>query len=1042
MTPRFEQPQPTKGRWKLRCGRIAATAIAAALFASAAVRAQDELDDYKLAIGLYNKQRWDLAAESFQKFLTENPDHAKAPFAWLYLGTTLRKQQKYDEARKALRQFVAKYPQNKNVPYALFRIGECSYFLGELKEAESELQKFCGQYPDHELNEWALPNLADARLRLDKPKLAEEGFRDALKRYPDGKMAEDSRFGLARALESQKQYPEAVQLYEQLASNNDGAFAPQAQLNLATRHFDSGEYAKASAKFAELEQRFPESRLVAFAQLNGGFSQFQLGNFREAIAKFAAAAQHKEHATTAQFWTGLSHKSLADYAQAARHLKAAYDADPKGPLAEESLYQQADCEYRVGNFKSAHALFLEVVQNWPKGRWGGHSLYFAAEAALSEKKFDESERLIARFTAEFPQSDLRWKRELLKGRLLEERGGKDNQQAAALQFEQVIAGSKGSKDESHARFYLARIQRKTGDHAAAVKSIAPLIETVVKEGAQSEFVDALILYASSLMHTKAYEKSAQAASQYLQLRPDGDNVDEALATLSLAHAHQGHRKEAEDNLSQLSQKFPAAKLTDETTHQVAEIAFAAEKWEWAGSLFDRLLERGKESPYHAAALSGTAWCMYRQKKFREAADGFDRALKEHPENVELGPEAAYMRAMSLHDAGDMQAAQAAFSAAFARYAPESAKKGEEEKGAAAYAYRSGLQAARTLHKLGQVEDADRAYEALLKRFPHPGNLDRVLDEWALLHHEAKKYDRSDEIFRRLVKEAPNSDLADNARLSLAESDHAAGRFDEAKKAFSELEAAAKSDPLVQDIALQHLIAIAVEKRAWKDVLGSSAKLASRFPKSDYTRNARFYAAEANLNAGNLNEARKALDELQKSKTEESVRQAEWFPKLWILQAEIAFREKKYDQVTALVADLRKSVPESPLLYQGDDVLGRSLKNQSKFDEARAAFSRVVEDKTGRRTETAAKCQFMIADTYLMQKQIKEAQREYFKVYHLYQFPAWQAPALFQAASCDEALGQWEQAAKSYEELIKEFPKTEFAGKAEARLQVARKRISS
>ena len=83
MTPRFEQPQPTKGRWKLRCGRIAAAAIVAALFASAAVRAQDELDDYKLAIGLYNKQRWDLAAESFQKFLTENPDHAKAPFAWL-----------------------------------------------------------------------------------------------------------------------------------------------------------------------------------------------------------------------------------------------------------------------------------------------------------------------------------------------------------------------------------------------------------------------------------------------------------------------------------------------------------------------------------------------------------------------------------------------------------------------------------------------------------------------------------------------------------------------------------------------------------------------------------------------------------------------------------------------------------------------------------------------------------------------------------------------------------------------------------------------
>ena len=103
----------------------------------------------------------------------------------------------------------------------------------------------------------------------------------------------------------------------------------------------------------------------------------------------------------------------------------------------------------------------------------------------------------------------------------------DNQQAAVAQFQKVIAGSKGSIDESHARFYLARMQRKIGDHAAAVQTLAPLIETVTKDGAKSEFIDALILYSSSLLHTAEYEKAVQAATQYLQLRPAGDNVDEA-----------------------------------------------------------------------------------------------------------------------------------------------------------------------------------------------------------------------------------------------------------------------------------------------------------------------------------------------------------------------------------------------------------------------------------------------------------------------------------------------------------------------------------
>ena len=131
----------------------------------------------------------------------------------------------------------------------------------------------------------------------------------------------------------------------------------------------------------------------------------------------------------------------------------------------------------------------------------------------------------------------------------------------------------------------------------------------------------------------------------------------------------------------MSQKFPAAALTAQTMHQVAEIAFAAGEWEWAGSLFNGLIERGKESPYYAAALSGSAWCLYRQNKFREAADGFDRFLKELPENVELGPEAAYMRAKSLYDADDLKAPKPHFPLPSrdtlpSRRSPEKKKKGQ------------------------------------------------------------------------------------------------------------------------------------------------------------------------------------------------------------------------------------------------------------------------------------------------------------------------------------------------------------------------------
>ncbi|MBT6496227.1 MAG: tetratricopeptide repeat protein, partial [Planctomycetaceae bacterium] len=168
----------------------------------------------------------------------------------------------------------------------------------------------------------------------------------------------------------------------------------------------------------------------------------------------------------------------------------------------------------------------------------------------------------------------------------------------------------------------------------------------------------------------------------------------------------------------------------------------------------------------------------------------------------------------------------------------------------------------------------------------------------------------------------------------------------------------------------------------------------------------------------------------------------WVPQIWIMLAETHFRGKKYAEVTAVVSELRDRDPKCPVLYQADEILGRSYKNLAKFDEARTAFRRVVADPNGRRTETAAKAQLILAETFLLQKDYKNAQAEYFKVYHLYKFPIWQSAALYQAALCDEALKQWNDAAKLYEELLQKFPRSQYARQAKQRLPLARKNAGS
>jgi TolA-binding protein len=79
--------------------------------------------------------------------------------------------------------------------------------------------------------------------------------------------------------------------------------------------------------------------------------------------------------------------------------------------------------------------------------------------------------------------------------------------------------------------------------------------------------------------------------------------------------------------------------------------------------------------------------------------------------------------------------------------------------------------------------------------------------------------------------------------------------------------------------------------------------------------------------------------------------------------------------------------------------------------------------------------------YLLEKDYKTAEQEYLKVDILYKFPEWQAPALQQAAACQEQLNRWADAVKTYQSLIDQFPQTEFATKAKDRLPAARKKAS-
>jgi TolA-binding protein len=397
-----------------------------------------------------------------------------------------------------------------------------------------------------------------------------------------------------------------------------------------------------------------------------------------------------------------------------------------------------------------------------------------------------------------------------------------------------------------------------------------------------------------------------------------------------------------------------------------------------------------------------------------------------------------MRGLSLQLAKRRDDAIAAYQEGLKNFAPpEGTAVAAEAVEPAQNAYRCGKGAARLLREAGQVEESDAAYAAafkILTSLPaeQQTELDKLVNEWALLSYENQRYERSDELFKLLIEKRPDSELADDARLYLAESQFFAGKRDEAAAAFKVLADDSKADEFVRRRASLLLLDIAADREDWDELLKDADRFLERFPESDQRAYARYRSGEAALQLDQLNRAIADLSALA-AVQDEKVTKSEWYSSVYVLLGEAQFRAKDYPAVEKTVAEFRQRFPASPLLYHADEILGRSYKQRAMMTDARAALTKVTNSEAGRRTRTAAKAQFHIAETYLIEKDYAAALAEYYKVYVNYQFPEWQAPALFQAGQCDESLGNKKEATTTYETLMKEFGDTEFAKKAQERL---------
>lgn len=997
----------------------------------AASRAQGAAADdmYVLAAGHYARGQWQLAAETFAEFLAQAPAHRRAGQAQFYRAEALVQLNDLAGARDVFQAYLNRAPADGYLAQAKFRAAEAAMLLRQDETAVTEFEQLVVDHPEDKLLAFALAYLGDITLEQGHVVSAEQYYRRALAQFPQGALADDCRLGLARVM-LKKDEPEAARrMLNQLAERDDAPLADDALLELELLEFSTESNDRVGAACETLRRRFPNSPLLARAQLTHGWALFRLEKFGEARAQFAVLAQHDKYGAEALYWTAMCHRAGQDWAQAAAVLQPLLP-ELEGVRWEESAWFHAgDSLIRAGQTAAGSELLAQSQKRWPNGAWADDSALATMRSALDEGRAEEVLPLADAFAESFPDRRAsRHRAQRMRAQAL--LALKQFDQAVAV-LESLLAQAGASQQQAAPRDtdpFSADVEDQPLDlatdryllsvaYAGAGRQVeAAELATEVSDDAASPLgVDAHLIRAAALAAVGKHAEALAPLEAYLVARPTGAEAARCRAEVALCYARAGDMASARAAFAQLMTKHPDHETLGPTAEQLADLARSGNELAWAEEVYAFCAADDQTEQRRARGLFGQAWCLRQRGDLAAACESLKKLLKAWPESA-VADDAAVTLGGICEQLDEPEQALAAYDRVIAQAIDCPQRP-------------TALLAAALVHdRLAQDRSAAQRYEQFLTDYPAHPQRESALYQWGWALREDGQQAAFEQALAQLRLEFPQGEFALDAAYRLAEQAYEAGAYDAAKELLVELHDAAVDHPLAAH-AWYLAGRIAVAQSRWADVAQAMNKAQSVSPAGPLALQAEYWQGESLFRQ---NEFAAAAEQLAALAERTSARSEPWLAMVHLRLAQALAHEQKWAEVRVAATGIAQRFPGFEQLHEADYLIGRGLAAAADFEAARRSYQRVLETPAAAKTETAAQAQLMLAETYFHQRDFNAAVREYLAVEILYAFPDLQAAALWQAGKCYEQLQQPADAATVYRRLTEAFPNSPYAAQAKQR----------
>jgi TolA-binding protein len=657
-------------------------------------------------------------------------------------------------------------------------------------------------------------------------------------------------------------------------------------------------------------------------------------------------------------------------AQAIEAYAALAAEHPQDPLAPQAQYLAAFTSLEIGEFQGAVNAADRFKERYADNALLPDVIGIEAEGRLQLGQYPESQRLYADLLSRFTK----------------------HRDAAAWRLRLAW---------SH---YLQKQYRETID------LLAPQIASLPAGASQAE---ALFLIGSSDNELQEYAQAATAFEAAWKADPKWRQADEVLLGWAQAERQTNQFASARARLNDLTKNFPKSPQLDRAYYRLGELEYAQGDFAAAVLAYRRVIAGWLDSAVLPAARLGLGFSELGRGDADAASQAFTQLIDGSPQH-ELVPRARYGRALCRHQLKQ-------YAAAVEDLQTVLAAGGTPERADAQYLL--GLcQSAES-----KPAEAVATFRSLLSEQPKYAGADKTLYELAWALKAENKDTEAAEAFKRLAQEHPQSTLAAESAYHVGEAAYAKGDWQPAAAAYQQALAQAQAAGGKSPVGEQ-----AAHKLAWtyyrQDDLNRAAdefhKQRAAWPSGPLADDARFMQGEILFKQEKYAEALAAFGEIKQPSNPE-------FLTLSLLHAgQAAGKLKQWDESLKLLGRCLDQAPNSPYLPEALYEQGWAQQNLGQLDAALASYEAVTA-KTDR--EVAARARFMIGEIQFDKKDHKEAVRNFFKVAYSYGYPQWQAAAHYEAGRCFEVLGKPEQAKKSYEELVKQFPDSDRAAAAKERL---------